>query len=901
VFNGLWYDGETAGAKGSDGAGYASSGCGITEMADGTGYGASTHYLRLTITTSSWYASGSWMNESAMPQTRDVSSFSALELWWRIPTASIPAGNDFRPDIVLVSGAGQSLAVSATSYLDSQTVPGVDTWVHSTIPLSAFAGADLTTVKAITFQPAYGQYSGGSYSGTVDLDNVQFTHASGLPLRDFNGLFADFALLNASYTGQYWYTANDALTCLTATALTFPTGGNPPMDAGGNTLSPLEEGHFSGTLGGGGCNSYAQMACALSTGPVSLADSSFFKAMPTGATGMRFALKLGPGSDPTQVYHVVLTEGSVTAGGADFYVQVAGKDLSTTQFTYYQVAFPANGSKPALHGYSDTSELWWGQPGWVTAANWDDTTAEVVRVQPATAGVAFDVMVDDIEFYTGPAPTPTITPTFSASPTYSVSPAPPADTDTNTPSPTPQDTATSSATPTPQDTASNTPSPTPQDTASSTPGNTPQDTASVTPSSTPSPTATPSPIVFHGLWYDGETAGALGSDGSGYASSGSGITEMADGTGYGASTHYLRLTVTAAGSWYAAGAWMNESAMPQTRDVSSFSALELWWRIPSGSVPAGNDLRPNIVLVSNSGQSQPVSATAYLDSQTVPGVDTWVHSTIPLSAFTGMDLTTIKAISVQPAFGQYDDSGNYTGALDLDNVQFTHASGLPLRAFNGLYSDFSLLSGATYTGTYWYTVLDAFTPCTTTTSMSYPTSGGKPIDAGGNTLSPLECGHFAGHLGNGGSCTNATYAQMASEFVTGSSVNLSDGSFFKTLPTGATGMRFALKLGPNSGAGQVYHVVLTMNAVTQGGADYYVQVAGSSLSTTQYTYFQVAFPANGTTGTAHSYGSSNELWFGQIPWATAVPWDDTGAKAVRVDAATRGADFDIMVDDIELY
>jgi hypothetical protein len=393
----------------------------------------------------------------------------------------------------------------------------------------------------------------------------------------------------------------------------------------------------------------------------------------------------------------------------------------------------------------------------------------------------------------------------------------------------------------------------------------------------------------------------LGTDGSGYASSGCGITEMADGTGYGASTHYLRLTVTAAGSWYAAGAWMNESAMPQTRDVSSFSALELWWRIPSGSTPAGNDLRPNIVLVSSSGQSQPVSATAYLDSQTVPGVDTWVHSTIPISAFTGMDLTTIKAISVQPAFGQYNDSGNYTGAVDLDNIQFTHASGLPLRAFNGLYSDFSLLSGATYTGTYWYTTLDTYSPCTTTTSMSYPTSGGKPIDAGGNTLSPMECGHFAGHLGDGGACTNATYAQMASEFVTGSSVDLSNGSFFKTLPTGATGMRFALKLGPNSGAGQVYHVVLTMNAVTQGGADYYVQVAGSSLSTTQFTYFQVPFPANGTNGTPHTYGSSNELWFGQIPWATQVAWDDTGAKAVRVDAATRGADFDIMVDDIELY
>ena len=498
----------------------------------------------------------------------------------------------------------------------------------------------------------------------------------------------------------------------------------------------------------------------------------------------------------------------------------------------------------------------------------------------------------------------TASPTFSATPTETAFLS-------NTVSPTysvtPQDTA--SSTFTPSSTATNTP----QDTAtfSATPSstNTPQDTAtfSVTPSSTasstatPSPSATASPVTFNGLWYDGETAGALGTDGSGYASSGCGITEMADGTGYGASTHYLRLTVTAAGSWYAAGAWMNESAMPQTRDVSSFSALELWWRIPSGSTPAGNDLRPNIVLVSSSGQSQPVSATAYLDSQTVPGVDTWVHSTIPISAFTGMDLTTIKAISVQPAFGQYNDSGNYTGAVDLDNIQFTHASGLPLRAFNGLYSDFSLLSGATYTGTYWYTTLDTYSPCTTTTSMSYPTSGGKPIDAGGNTLSPMECGHFAGHLGDGGACTNATYAQMASEFVTGSSVDLSNGSFFKTLPTGATGMRFALKLGPNSGAGQVYHVVLTMNAVTQGGADYYVQVAGSSLSTTQFTYFQVPFPANGTNGTPHTYGSSNELWFGQIPWATQVAWDDTGAKAVRVDAATRGADFDIMVDDIELY
>ena len=117
---------------------------------------------------------------------------------------------------------------------------------------------------------------------------------------------------------------------------------------------------------------------------------------------MRFALKLGPNSDPSQVYRVVLTEGSVSGGGTDYHVQIAGSDLSTTQFTYYQVAFPANGTKPALHSGNDVTELWWGQPSWATGSNsfaWDDTTAEVVRVQPATGGVPFDIMVDDIEFY----------------------------------------------------------------------------------------------------------------------------------------------------------------------------------------------------------------------------------------------------------------------------------------------------------------------------------------------------------------------------------------------------------------------------------------------------------------------------------------------------------------------
>jgi hypothetical protein len=892
VFNGLWYDGETAGAKGSDGAGYASNG-GITEMADGTGYGASTHYLRLTVTAAgSWYASGSWMNESAMPQTRDVSSFSALELWWRIPSGSVPAGNDFRPDIVLVSNSGSSQPVSATSYLDSQTVPGMDTWVHSTIPISAFTGMDLTTIKAITVQPAFGQYSSGSYSGAVDLDNIQFTHASGLPLRDFNGLFADFALYNASYVpGQYWFTAMDSDTCAILTTMSYPTGSNPPVDAGGSTLSPMECGHFTGVLGtsGGACNPFAQMACHLSTANVNLADGSFFKTLPAGATGMRFGLKVGPGSDPSQVYHVVLTLGAVPANsGEDYYVQVAGKDLNSSTFTYYQVAFPANGTAPTKHGYSDTSELWWGQPGWVTAIPWDDTAAGTIQVLPATGGVAFDVMVDDIEFYGGPAPTATITPTYSASPT-------------------PQDTATPSASPTLQDTASNTPSVTPQDTASSTPSVTPQDTASSTPSMTPSFTpspsstatfsATPSPVVFNGLWYDGETAGAKGSDGAGYASNG-GITEMADGTGYGASTHYLRLTVTAAGSWYASGSWMNESAMPQTRDVSSFSALELWWRIPSGSVPAGNDFRPDIVLVSNSGSSQPVSATSYLDSQTVPGMDTWVHSTIPISAFTGMDLTTIKAITVQPAFGQYS-SGSYSGAVDLDNIQFTHASGLPLRDFNGLFADFALYNASYVPGQYWFTAMDSDT-CAILTTMSYPTGSNPPVDAGGSTLSPMECGHFTGVLGTSGGACNP-FAQMACHLST-ANVNLADGSFFKTLPAGATGMRFGLKVGPGSDPSQVYHVVLTLGAVpANSGEDYYVQVAGKDLNSSTFTYYQVAFPANGTAPTKHGYSDTSELWWGQPGWVTAIPWDDTAAGTIQVLPATGGVAFDVMVDDIEFY
>jgi hypothetical protein len=400
------------------------------------------------------------------------------------------------------------------------------------------------------------------------------------------------------------------------------------------------------------------------------------------------------------------------------------------------------------------------------------------------------------------------------------------------------------------------------------------------------------------LWYDGETAGATSADGSGYASSGS-ISELSDGTGYGASTHYLRLTVSAASSYYAAGAWINKASLPQTRDVSSFTALELWWRIPTGT-PAGNDFRPNLVLVGSSGQSVAVSATSYLDSQTVPGVNTWVHSTIPISAFTGVDLTTIQAISVQPAFGQYDDGGSYTGAVDLDNIQFTHASGLPLRNFGNLFSDFSLQSGASYAGTYWYTTIDNYSPCTTITSLSYP-SAGKPLDAGGDTLSPFKAGHFAGHLGDGGSCANATYAQLACEFVTGSSVNLSDGSFFKTLTAGVKGMRFGLKLGSGSGAGQLYHIVLTQAGVTAGGADYYVQVAGSDLNTTSFTSFSVDFPAYGATPTKHTYGSTSELYWAQPNWATAEAWDDTGAKAVRVDAATRGADFDILVDSVEFY
>jgi hypothetical protein len=268
---------------------------------------------------------------------------------------------------------------------------------------------------------------------------------------------------------------------------------------------------------------------------------------------------------------------------------------------------------------------------------------------------------------------------------------------------------------------------------------------------------------------------------------------------------------------------------------------------------------------------------------------TWYNAIVPLSAFLGPNLeggtftntmlTTIAGATFQPYFGMYDANGNYTGSIDIDNVQFGGTSETAVTR-TGLFSSFENGDASSCWGTYWSANIDAITCTSPYTSLVYPTGTGKILDVGGNTMgTACHAGHIAGYLtlangdyGPGGATDGSGVCKTAnndygylnttcnldanSTATLAISHPLNNNSYVQSLPvTGAKGMRFWLKRGPTGDASYVIKVFIdftdstgSMNAsatVANNGNEYYVLINSADIPTTNFAKFEIPFPNAG--------------------------------------------------------
>jgi hypothetical protein len=139
-------------------------------------------------------------------------------------------------------------------------------------------------------------------------------------------------------------------------------------------------------------------------------------------------------------------------------------------------------------------------------------------------------------------------------------------------------------------------------------------------------------------------------------------------------------------------------------------------------------------------------------------------------------------------------------------------------------------------------------------------------------------------------------------------VNLSNNSYISTLPgTGASGLRFKAKLGPNHMPGMVYKVYLNRASATDGD-QYYVKLAADAAGlTTSWKTFNVPFPADGSTSVAHANSGDGSAAVTELTWAqdqyagTAVTWGRTDFIEFGIGLIVRGATGDMLIDDVEFY
>jgi hypothetical protein len=452
-------------------------------------------------------------------------------------------------------------------------------------------------------------------------------------------------------------------------------------------------------------------------------------------------------------------------------------------------------------------------------------------------------------------------------------------------------------------------------------GAVPTATPSVTRTPTPnySPTATPTAMPgFTGLWYDGDTAGAMAADVT-FASetSTAAVSESPTG-GYSGAHFSASFSVPAAGYYSSA-----DIARPAT-DVSAFNQLEFRMRVPSSG---GGCLNGGVQLVTSgtapNDRSRPVTITAYVDGG-IP-VGSWVHVRIPLTAFNGpnhetpsysfsaADLASVTAVRFRPYYNDFNADGSFDGAVHIDNLAFSVGAPAPAqRLFGPLLANFETNTASSWGG-FWSSYNDQDAPDWTcddplqaSTRLFPATSADAPIvsDGTGGSDSPCSYGRIAGFKGGPGNSTGCGAGPPEKWSYAGMGINLdpAGGTASVDVPAALgftpSALRFKIKAGPTHPGGQNYLVTFTLNAPhnTCGGCEWQLRVT----PTASWQTITAPFPANGTVGTSSTISATN---WGQPSWAgTALTWDSTSLQAARqiaIAPENGNSNYDILWDDIE--
>jgi hypothetical protein len=392
--------------------------------------------------------------------TYDASGSTSLEISYRIPNVTPPTGcintitcNWVDPNVVLVSSGGQSLPVSATAFLTTADWPGQGAWVTAKIPLTAFVDgavfttAMLPTVQGIIIQPGFGTYTKGTgaFSGVVDVTNIQFTTNTPVTAPTMGGVIYPKLVTDCEHPdggttwNTYWFwwadiCGSDGSNCVAVgqagpygcssgseTQITYPgyTAGNPTSsilpfqanDKSGAIDSSCNAAHLSGFMGdGSGSNSCTGWSsCGFGFNLyVAGAANQYANLSPSGLnfTGVRFKAKNG--ATATGPMYITLPKASVT-DNSDFRYIIGSTTANginggidpalTTSWQQYQLPFTAFGC-PTVEGNSGwTGNMCDGVANaeYLTDALCSDLGS--VKFQPENQMEAFDLWIDDVEFY----------------------------------------------------------------------------------------------------------------------------------------------------------------------------------------------------------------------------------------------------------------------------------------------------------------------------------------------------------------------------------------------------------------------------------------------------------------------------------------------------------------------
>ena len=231
-------------------------------------------------------------------------------------------------------------------------------------------------------------------------------------------------------------------------------------------------------------------------------------------------------------------------------------------------------------------------------------------------------------------------------------------------------------------------------------------TPTITRTSTITPTYTATPMQCNDFIYSGEAPYNLASGGSYIGTSGtvSEVTTQSHSAAHSMQVHFLWPD-----GWYQGMAynWANWNASA-TYNASSATALSMWLRSDTGTI---NTLSISLGDSAGGGTNN-IQVTTYLTG----GVTTtWQELRIPLSAFTGADMSLLWELRITTGGSQAGDQIFY-----LDDLSFVNACGTPTFTSTAISSPTytrtsSLTATRTNTATNTYTATPSFTGTRTST------------------------------------------------------------------------------------------------------------------------------------------------------------------------------------------